>query len=85
VSAIDGGIGFVGSCRIVTDSESVLSPLDVKLKHPSEHAATVDVAEESKYLFGSLERVEFLKSNATEFVGAVNDRKCRRPVVAEFR
>jgi hypothetical protein len=59
---------------VVTDSEGMLGPLDVELEHSSERAAAAEVAEESKYLFGSLARIEFLKSNSTEFVGAVNDR-----------
>jgi hypothetical protein len=44
----------------VTDTESVLGPLDVELEHPSKRAATADVADESKCFLCSLERVEVL-------------------------
>ena len=44
----------------MTNTESVLGPMDVKLEHPSELTATVDVADESEYFLGSLEQVEVM-------------------------
>jgi hypothetical protein len=44
----------------VTDAEGMLGPLDVKLEHPSECAATAEVADESTCLLSSLDRVEVL-------------------------
>jgi hypothetical protein len=59
-------------------------PSEVKLEHPAECAAPVDVANDGKDFLFSLERVEVMLADSSEIIGSMNDLECCQSVISEF-